>query len=483
MGKLKLKKYLQKKRKRLASVIAILKQYGTKEWLETIRRLNINHKKYSDINYQVKTKPEFLIVATDMALRISKKNDNNNKPNIQQTDYLLQSEIELTDNPKNIIKLFGIGGVSLLATWQNRFYYERVNMLGRMNLLYKNYNDHMIDSIGISIKDMYIILLALLIVYENKEKIYFKKEAIMSDDIASLNKEKIENFLSYFALTQKDYIKIAKSDKIYEKSFGKFKHLTRYPLVEVENNLYMVPVFEQLIDTVSNNLYFLLLESFSKISRKESGKFLTEFGTILESYVLDLARNQYGIKKVVDANKIVKVKDESRCESVIIYDKKALAIEVKKMNFKRDAIEQMDKEHIDSLLEKHIVKAYRQIENTLRYISYKKYFGLIVIPDIMIGLSTIKSYIIKEFEGLARFDNNIFICTLSSYEALMANNSDDIFLILEYVKKRKFNEGDDINMVMSDMINQGISIRTDNKILKKESNNTIKSLKNISSIL
>lgn len=464
--KLKFKKFQQKKRQLASKTVSIIKQYSTQEWLETIRKLNINHNKFNDINDQIKSKPEFLVVATDMTLRISKNITTGNIPSIMQVFNLLNREIELTDGPKNIIKLFGIGGVSLLATWQNRFHYTPTNMLGRMQRLYKHYDSYLLKNINLSIQDMYIILLAILEAYNHKEKIYFKKEDITSKQIPNLYFDKIDNFLSYFSINQDNYIQIAKANGIYEKSFGKFKYLIRYPIIQIESNFYIIPVFEQLIDTISNNLYFLLLESFAIKDRNSSKKFLDEFGLILEEYVLDLARNPFGVKKVVDANRIVKNKYEFRCEAVVIHKKKALAIEVKKMYFKRDAIELMDKKHIDDLLKDHIVKAYQQIESTLKYICYEKYFGLIVIPDIMLGLSSIKSYIINKFTGMAKFDEHIFICTLSSYEALMANTDDDVFLILEHVKKRNFNEGDDINMVMIEMIKNGMDIKMTNDFLQ-----------------
>jgi hypothetical protein len=473
----KLKKYLQQKRQRIATTNNLIKQYSLKQWLETIRQLNISHPKYDDINDQLKTKPEFLVVASDMALRISKNNENNINLGIPQVNYLLQSEIELADNPKSFIKLFGIGGISFLATWQNKFHYSRVNMLGRMTLLYELYNDYFLENIGLTIKDLYIILLAILTVYENKEKIYFTRESIISNEVESLSKEKINSFLNYFSITQKEYIQKAKRDKIYEKSFGEFKYLIRYPIIQINDSLYITPVFEQLIDSISNNLYFLLLESHAGIDRKTSAKFLTEFGYVLEKYVLNLARYQFGIKKVVDANRIVKNNDDFRCEAVVINKRKALAIEVKKMYFKRDAIVDMDKIHIDALLEKHIVKAYQQIESTLTHIKYKEQYGLIVIPDIMLGLSAIKSYIEKQFFKKAKFNDNIFICTLSSYESLMANSQDDVFLILEHVKKKKISEGNDINMVMYNMINNGINIKVENNFLQKNNNDILVSLR------
>ncbi len=470
------RKAKQQKEKMAKNTILLLKQYSTRQWLVFIRNQNINYKKFKDINIQLETKPEFLVVYADMALRISKDNDSDFNPTIEQISHLLRTEIELSNGDKNAIKLFGIGGVSFLATWQNRFTYSQINMLGRMNILYKKYNDYMIEKIHLSIDDIYIILLSILVTYENKQMIYLKKETIENNSIPHLSIDKINNFFKFLSINKDDYIKKSKENKIYDKSFGKFKNLIRYPIIEIESNLFIIPVFEQFIDTISNNLYFLLLENFRNQGKDESKKFLDEFGIILEKYVLELAIKQFGAKKIVDANKIVTNKKEFRCEAVIIYDKKALAIEVKKMYFRRDAIEQMDKEHIDKLLKDIIVKAYQQIENTLKYIKYSNDFGLIVIPDIMIGLSAINGYIKNEFKNFAKFNNNIFICTLSSYEALMANSSKDIFIILENVQKRNRNEGNDINMVLKEMINSKSSIKIINSFLKNESDIIIKKL-------
>ncbi|QSZ41367.1 hypothetical protein GJV85_04350 [Sulfurimonas aquatica] len=479
MKRIPYKKLQKYNRIRKNTYSKLLRKYSVRQWLTCIRQINIKMYNYEiyDQNSRLKYKPEFLTVNADMAIRVAKDNNNDFElPVPGQCDWLTSTEINLSDGPKSLIKLFGVGGISLMAVWQNRLLYNQSNMLARMHVLYKNYDSQVVSAIGISIKDIYVILLALSVVYQKKKKIYLKKDALIHPEIESLSKDKIIKFLAYFSRTSVQYKAEAKQEKIYENSFGKFKYLIRYPIIELEEDLYIVPVFEQLLDTLSNNLYFLLLEHFHNISKKSSKKFLDNFGNILEKYVLDLAGDVFEAKNIIRADDIVPNANELRCEVVAYDNNKALAIEVKKMNFKRDAIIDIDKIHIDDVLEKHLVKAFKQIENTLNYVDKEVQYGIIVVPDIMLSLSSMIDYMKVRFKGTAKFDDGIFICTLSWYEALMANKVDIVFDILNKAFEREFHEGNDIIMVMDDMKQKGYNIKTLNENL---TNSTLDILKTI----
>ncbi len=450
------KKSKQATKQRKSNYLKLLRNYSVRQWLVCIRNLNIkiSNNEYNEQNIYFKFKPEFLTVNADMAIRIARnKTNESDNPTPKQCNWLTQIEIDLTDTPISLIKQFGIGGISLIFVWQNRLIYNQSNMIGRMHCLYKDYNNQVISAIGISIKDIYVILLAILLSYEYEKKTYLKKSALIHPKIESLTKEKVINFLSYFSITPDEYKDKAKKEKIYENSFGKFKYLIRYPIIDLGDDLYILPVFEQLLDTVANNLYFLLLEHFQGIDEKASKTFLDNFGNILENYVLDLIVNVFEKEKIIRADNIVPKDNELRCEVVAFHKDNALAIEVKKMHFKRDAIVNNDKKHIDKVLKYHLVKAFQQIENTLSYVSKNIKYGLIVVPDIMLGFSAMINYMKEEFKGEARFDNEILICTLSWYEALMANEADIIFEILYKASQRKLHEGNDIIMIMQDMKN------------------------------
>ena len=278
-------------KQRKSKYLQLLRTYSVKQWLVCIRNINIeiSDNEIKDQNIKLWFRPEYLTVNADMAIRIAKdKNNELEKPVPKQCKWLTGTEINLSDGTTNLIRLFGIGGISLMAVWQNRLMYNQSNMLGRMHLLYKDYNNQIITAIGMSIKDIYVTLLSILIVYQNQRKTYFKKGALIHPEIKCLTEENAVNFLSYFSRTPDEYKYEAKKEKIYENSFNKFKYLIRYPIIDLGDDLYIIPVFEQLIDTVANNLYFLLLEHFQGISKKSSKTFLDDFGTILENYVLDL---------------------------------------------------------------------------------------------------------------------------------------------------------------------------------------------------
>lgn len=458
------KKRIKEKNHLKTDTLSVVRKYSVKQWLVFIRKLNINS---SEMNHRA----EFLTVSSDMAIRVAKKSDNVlYTPSTSECNDLFHAEIELSDGQNNLIKLFGLGGLSLFAVWQNRLNYIDSNILGRMPILYSKYNKHLSSSIGISIEDIYIILLAITGTYKVKKTIILKKNTLISPNIQSLSQEKIDNFFLYFSRTPEKYKLEAKKEKIYENSFGKFKYLIRYPIIELSSEEYIIPVFEQLLDTVSNNLYFILLESFASQGRKISKQYQDEFGDVLEKYVLGFAEDLFDKGNVIRADNIVTAKDEDRCEAVIYHDNYALAIEVKKMNFKRDAIANNDKEYIDEIIERHLVKAFKQVENTMKYIKSDICYGLIIVPDIMLSFSSMIFYMKNRFKGKALFDERIQICTLSWYESLMANDKNSVIEILEKAKNRNMQDGNDIINVMTDMKNEGLDINLKNKKLLEATN-------------
>lgn len=468
------KKREQKKRQNINTFREFVKKYSLTKWLEKIREINLYNGTY-ELNTQLSTKAEFLVPASDIVIRLSKQFEDSETPRLSECMNLNSAEIEFPKNPPRAIKIFGISGIPFLASWQNRFYYNKTNIIGRMHELYKKYSMELLSNIGLSINDIYLILLSITAYYDNKKILYFKKEDISHELIPEITSDKVSKFLANFSITQDEYIKKAKADKIYENDFGKFKYLVRYPIIKVDDR-YIIPVFEQLIDTLSNNLYFILLENYRNISKNESKKFLEEFGLVLENYVLDLARIQFGNINVIDANTIVREKKELRCEAVITHNNCSLAIEVKKMYFKRDDLFNLDKDSIDKILSYHLVKAFKQIENTFRYLESVESYGLIVIPDILIGFEMITDYLKLQFKDEANYDDKILICTLSAYESLMANNKDNIFRIIKELYKKDRNEGKDLILFIETLKNVDSTILVKNSFLESNTCGILNSL-------
>ena len=170
--KLRFKKQSKLNKIETGIVISLLRSYTLDQWLASIRKLNIEYDKNNEL---VKSKPEFLVVAADLALKVSRNNENNSLPTEQECFALFNAEINLSESKKSLIEMFGIGGTSFLAAWQNRFHYTPSNMVGRMLVLYETYNEKLLEFLGVTIEDMYIILMLITGSYQNDHKYNFRK--------------------------------------------------------------------------------------------------------------------------------------------------------------------------------------------------------------------------------------------------------------------------------------------------------------------
>ena len=364
------------------------------------------------------------------------------------------------------MKSLGTASIPLIAAWQNRFHYPDSNILGRMHLLYKDYHDDILEIIGITTIDIHAITLVLYSVYCDKDFMYFTPEVLFSPNVARLSQENIKMFLDFFSVSIDDYHTIAKSLKVYDNQIGKFILMNRYPIIRLENNHYIIPSYNQLIDSVAGNLYHHILTHKQSLNKKTSGAYLTQFGTTLENYVVNLAKHTFGYNNIVDANTIVTKDNEDRCEIVCYNGNMALAIEVKKLYFKRDAIADADTVHIIDTYDRSLVKGVKQVVSTLQYVDVDIKYGLVVIPDTMLSPSSLLDYIDNNSSYINIKDNNVLICTLSTYESLMANSCDTIFNALNIAINRSIGEGNDISLILETMRIEGKNVTLNNSYLE-----------------
>lgn len=463
------KKRIRDTEKHKSALRQTMKDFTSEQWLYLIRELNnFIRNESTDINQNIAFKAEFCAVVADLALRISPSNTSSSTSKPTDGHFKKASElfINCDESPSELIKHFGIGGLPLALSWQNRFHYPPNNILGRMFLLYKEYHSDIIEASGVTVYDIYIITLVIIGIYDNKSLTTLNPSMLHHPEIDSLSEEKIHNFFNFFSATKENYYATAKSFKVYDNCFGKYNVMNQYPIIEINEEQYIIPVMEQLIDSVSSNLYYHILSHKQKKGSRVSRAYLNDFGTVLENYVLNATKHIFGEENVIRAETIVTEGD--RCEAVVYYEDKAFAIEVKKLNFKLDAIANVDVEYIRKVLEEHLVKAYRQIENTLRYVEKQEMYGLIVIPDSMISPSTLKDYLKQEFsDDNIDYASNIFMCTLSAYESLMGNSKESIFKALSITHSRTVAEGNDIGLILSNMQQEDESITLRNELCSK----------------
>lgn len=406
-------------------------------------------------------KGEFLTLVGDIVLRLGivvRQGDTRNlQPTSKNVEQIVSLFFEYDDMPSILIKEMGLSSLPLFSLWQNKFNYPPANMLGRMHLLNDPIEDEIKEMIGIDILDLHVIIFAILGAYSHKEFTYFKSNVLHSPKIRSLSKENIEKFLAFFSADIEGYRASAKKFGIYEKEVGTFNMMNRYPIIRVGEDLYIMPSEDQLLESVAANLFNHVLGHKQGQGKKVTTKLLSDFGDVLEQYVIDLANEAFGKANVVSADTLATDKEELRCEVVCQHEKKSLAIEVKKLQFPRDAITDARHEVISITLERHLEKASKQIISTMKYIGGYK-IGLIVIPDSMISPYAALEPILNKIEEYKPEEHHILVCTLTEYEQLMANTPELIFEALELTKNRSMQEGKDIVLVLHDMKNSGKTV-------------------------
>lgn len=461
------KKRLQEEKRYFQQLRSIIRRYSAEQWLLLIRTIDMkNMASPENIQY----KGEFLILVADTALRLTKPNMQSDFPHPNSNDLknVLSLYFSYDKSPVKLIKAMGISALPLIAHWQNKFRYSSENILGRMHLLYQDYNQEILEATGLTVMDLHIIILTIYARYGMKDYMYFKADAIISSEVNSLSREKVDRFLHFFAIDMDGYRREAKSRHIYDNQVGKFNLLNRYPIIQIDQDQYIIPSKDQLIDSVAANLYFHILEFKQKSGKASSKAFLDSFGKTLENYAVLLAEHAFGATNVVPADEIVTDANEDRCEVVCMHDENALAIEVKKLHFQRDAIINADIEHIQDTYDRHLRKGLNQLVSTLRYIEKNRY-GLIVIPDTVLSSSGVLDQIKYDSQTLdSEAENNILICTISEYEQLMANPADIVFKILDRALERTAEEGTALSLILENMQQEDQTIELINPLLDEK---------------
>lgn len=427
----------------------LINKYHSIEWIcKSIERTR--NRKLSDLTKKenLSAKTEFLIIMSDIALRISNNEKLNGKiPTNQEFIDFIDLYINTEFNKaSNLIKEHGILALSLMVHEQNKYVYPEMNLIGRMLVLYRKYEEDIETFIGLKINDILAILLELKGQYNDKDFFIFEDETISCDGLNILTSEKIKKFLNYFSITIKDY-KLKLNELGFDKNkLHSFRLLERYPIIKIDHR-YIVPSIDNLSYSLTFNLNIHLLEHYANIGK--GGKYHYTLGYHFENYIEKLSKHIF--KDIIPSSRIVP-KDTLNSEFVIKYDDSSIAVEVKKFNFRRDSAFKNSIEDLKELSERHLVKAFAQIETTLKYVTTTNNFGIIVIFGDLTMHSMVKDYLQKEYpiykkdngeEVNLKYPDNIIIMSVGTYESLLSNIPEDIFEIIKtYLAKEKNQRGD-----------------------------------------
>jgi len=214
------------------------------------------------------------------------------------------------------------------------------------------------------------------------------------------------------------------------------------------------------MQSISSNLNIHLLEHYQ--AKGEGLKFNNMLGTKFEDYVTELTKQNFDNLKSADS---IVPKNSLNSEFVIDYQDTSIVVEVKKLTLKRDTTFQDNINEFNNILERHLVKAFAQVETTLNYVRNKNKIGIIVIFDYINFPTMINSYLKNKYpvydkkdkkgnvteEISLNYPDNILIMHIGSYEALMSNSKQEIIQILSTHLDKGNKERGDILFTISEL--------------------------------
>lgn len=414
--------------------------------VERDRNADLNDIKHKE---NMLAKSEFLLILADIAIRVSNKNTKIVKglPSNKDFTNFINYYINTTDKQQS--KFLQEYGILALASGflneQIKFKFHDFNLSGRSHLLYSQYDSTIKEFMGLNIMEIHTIYLILKSIYEDTNRYFFKEDDITYSEHPTLSKTNIKLFLDFFALDIKKYNTTLKNLGLTKDDLYSFRLIEKYPIIKIDTR-YIIPTFDNFLYSITSNLYIHLLTYFAEINKAKA--YHDKLGKEFENYVELLTLQKFN--NIDKADDIVKKGD--RCEFIMNHKDTSIAVEVKKFAFLRDSIYKLNIDDLNKLLEQHIIKAYKQIENTFKYIDDKKEkIGIIVIFGDISMLSAIENHLKENFKNDdVVYDERILIMSIGNYESLLSNTPDDVISVLnKYLTTEKYQRGDIIQIISS----------------------------------
>lgn len=440
----------------------LINKYHPIQWLaKCIEKERIKKDEGFDYTKDLYNKTEFLNILSDIVIRISQNSKLDTKiPTDIEFEYFFRGYINTEAFKTKLIEKHGLEAMPIIMHEQIKFVDNIKNILGRMIVLYGKYEDEIKEATGLNINDLIVIFFTIKGKYSNEKFHIFQKENISTYVIDGLQEDKIEKFLNYFSITIKEYKQKLKSLGIDKSQLHSFRLIEKYPIIKIEDRGYIVPNTDNLMQSISSNLNIHLLEHYQ--ANGEGLKFNNILGTKFEDYVTELTKQNFD--NLISADSIVP-KNSLNSEFVIDYQDVSIVVEVKKLTLKRDTTFQDNINEFNNILERHLVKAFAQVETTFNYVRNKNKIGIIVIFDYINFPTMINSYLKNKYPTYNKKDqqgnitetislkypDNILIMHIGSYEALMANSKQEIIEILSSHIEKEYKERGDIIFTISEL--------------------------------
>lgn len=419
----------------------LINKYHPIQWLaKCIEKERIRKNEGFDYTKDLYNKTEFLNILSDIVIRTSQNSKLDTKiPTDIEFEYFFRGYINTEAFKTKLIEKHGLEAMPIIMHEQIKFVDNIKNILGRMIVLYGKYEEEIKEATGLNINDLIVIFFVIKGKYSNKKFHIFQKDSISTYVIDGLQEDKIEKFLNYFSITIKEYKQKLKSLGIDKSQLHSFRLIEKYPIIKIEDRGYIVPNTDNLMQSISSNLNIHLLEHYQ--AKGEALKFNNILGNKFEDYVTELTKQKFD--NLISADSIVP-KNSLNSEFVIDYQDTSIVVEVKKLTLKRDTTFQDNINEFNNILERHLVKAFAQVETTLNYVRNKNKIGIIVIFDYINFPTMINSYLKNKYPTYDKKDkkgnvtekislkypDNILIMNIGSYEALLSNSKQEIIQIL-----------------------------------------------------
>jgi len=432
-----------------------INKYHPIQWLlKSVELSRKNNSKFKN-KLNISSSSAFLVIMSDIAIRVS-QNDKlyGNIPTDKEYEDFISIYVNTQSSTHTqLLQEYGVLALSLIVTEQLKFQYPSTNLIGRLSLLYAEYEDEIFEITGLKIIHIITILLALMAFYQKPEHYSFEVKHLNIETIDGLKKENIINFLHYFSTDVKSYKTELKNLGFDKRQLYSFRLLEKIPIINFNTDHYILPTLDNLLYSVTSNMNIHLLTYFSKIEKGK--KYLDSLGVKFEDYVRLLTNEVFN--DIVEARDVVP-KETENAEFVINFDKTAIVVEVKKFVLLRDSAFKTDIDDLDMLLKRHIVKAYKQIETTFKYLKQENKIGIIVTLGDINMQTSIVDYIRSKYptEGVKYLDN-IVIMSIGAYEALLANTPEDIITILNTYLDTNSNDKSDILLTIHSLQKETIN--------------------------